>query len=241
MNKEAIGSFNSLKEEVTKSLLQSIDETIPFVVETDASDNCIAATLNQAGRPVAFFSRTLNGSEKKHSSIEKEAYAIVESIRKWRHFLTGRHFTLITDQRSVSFMFNAKQSGKIKNDKIQRWRIDLSCYSFDIKYRPGSENVPADALSRVCGAVDSSINNLKELHNSLCHPGITRMIHFVRMKNLPYSVEEIKKMTSMCPTCAQCKPQYYRPEKSNLIKATAPFERLSIDFKGPLPSSSQNK
>lgn len=241
LSKDAIESFQLLKKEVEKSMLFSINEDVPFVVETDASDHSIAATLNQSGRPVAFFSRTLNISERKHSSIEKEAYAIVEAVRKWRHFLSGRHFNLITDQKSVSFMFDTKHSGKIKNDKIQRWRIELSCYSFDIKYRPGKENAPADALSRavMCSAINSNV--LRELHDSLCHPGTSRMMHFVRIRNLPFSVEDVKRVISNCTTCSKCKPQFYKPEVSRLIKATSPFERLSVDFKGPLPSSSHNK
>ena len=121
--------------------------------------------------------------------MEKEAYAIVESLRKWRHYLVGRHFQLITDQRSVAFMFNSKSASKIKNDKIARWRAELSCYHYDIVYRTGKDNAAADALSRVCGA--AGVGKLRELHNSLCHPGVTRMVHFIRGWNLPYSVEEL--------------------------------------------------
>ena len=73
---EAHKAFANLKEEISKAGIHSIDEAIPLVVETDASDIAIAATLNQAGRPVAFFSRTLTPSECKHSSIEKEAYTM---------------------------------------------------------------------------------------------------------------------------------------------------------------------
>ena len=83
-------------------MVQAVDETQPFQVETDTSEFALSATLNQNGRPVAFFSRTLNKSELKHASVEKEAAAIVEAVRKWRHYLTGKHFTLITNQKSVA-------------------------------------------------------------------------------------------------------------------------------------------
>ena len=91
--------FQVLKNDLKEAALQPIDYEGSFVVETDASDFCIAATLNQKGRPVAFFSRTLNPSEINHPAVEKEAAAIVESICAWRHFLIGRRFELITDQK----------------------------------------------------------------------------------------------------------------------------------------------
>ena len=117
MSSEAEQAFEDLKSIIAKAAVSAMDESVPFEVETDA------ATLNQKGRPVVFFSRTLQGSELKHSAIEKEAQAIDESIRHWRQFLTGSHFTLKTDQKSVSYMFNQHHQGKIKNDKITRWRL----------------------------------------------------------------------------------------------------------------------
>ena len=238
---DAMRAFELMKQEIANSVVKSIDKSVPFVVETDASDTAIAATLNQSGRPVAFFSRTLRGSELKHASVEKEAMAIIEAVRHWRHYLTARHFQLITDQKSVSFMFDTKHSGKIKNDKIMRWKMELVCYDFDISYKPGVGNIPPDTLSRHCASVAPSIDKLKQLHNSLCHPGITRMCHFVRSKNLPYSVEDVRKINSACRQCAEVKPRFYKPPPAHLIKATQPFERLNLDFKGPLPSTNRNK
>ena len=59
LDSESIKTFKNFKEEIEKALLHSVDEKIPLIVENDASDTAIAATLNQANHPVAFFSCTL--------------------------------------------------------------------------------------------------------------------------------------------------------------------------------------
>ena len=132
----------------------------------------------------------LNGPELKYSPTEKEAAAIIESIRKWRHYLTERHFVLITDQQSVSYMFSKDCGSKIENEKIMCRRIELSAYDFDIKYRCGDENIPADTLSRI-QCLKLNLANLYKLHDSLCHLGVTRMAHFVQIRNLPFSLEDV--------------------------------------------------
>ena len=235
----ARAALTKLKTLLSEAALQPFTEGIPFTVETDASDFAIGATLSQQGRPIAFHSRSLQGSEKYHSAVEKEAYSIVDALRKWHHFLVGTRFTLVTDQKSVAFMFNIKHQSKIKNDKILRWRIELSSLTYDIVYRPGKENIVPDALSRNVCSVNSL--SLKELHESLCHPGITRLNHYVRSKNLPFSLLDIKSVTSECRVCARVKPNFYKPENSGLIKSTQPWERINIDFKGPLPSQGKNR
>ena len=239
LSSEAITAFNTLKSDIQNSVMGAVDVSVPFTLETDASDYAIGAVLNQSGRPVAFFSRTLQPSEVKHSAVEKEAQAIIESVRYWRHFLTCSHFTLRTDQKSVSFMFDKKHQGKIKNDKIHRWRMELSCYSFDVEHTPGIQNIPADTFSRsTCSGMLN--NELYDIHNSLCHPGVIRMYHFCKTKNLPYTLEEVRSVLRSCQVCAQNKPRFIKTTNIPLIKATQPFERLSVDFKGPLPSTNKN-
>lgn len=238
---EAIQCFRALKEEISKASVYAFDETLPLQIETDASSVSIAATLSQLGRPVAFFSRTLTNSERLQPAIEREATAIIEAVRKWRLFVIGRRFTIVTDQQAISFMFSSSHSSKIKNDKILRWRLELSEYLFDIKYRPGSENGPCDTLSRVCSAVRSNSVSLEEIHASLCHPGITRLYHFVKIKNLAFSLEDVKKVCSQCIACSELKPKFFKPPASNLIRAMRPFDRVSVDFTGPKPTATKNK
>ena len=79
LSKEAIQAFNDLKRDIAKASLSSPNETDLLVLETDASQVALSACLNQNGRPIAFFSRTLQAHEKKHHIVEKEAAAIVES------------------------------------------------------------------------------------------------------------------------------------------------------------------
>ena len=237
---EALLSFQNLKSDLINVSLEVIDENSLFVVETDAFDVAVSATLNQNGKPAAFYSRSLSKCEQAHSSVEKEATAIVEAVRKWSHLLTAKRFQTVTDQRSVSFMYDNKNRGKIKNAEILRWRIELSQYQYEIVYRAGKLNAAADTLSRAyCASL--SFSTLYEIHAGLCHPGVTRTYHFAKSKNLPFSLEDVRKMISNCRICAEIKLCFLKPPETHLIKATQPMECLSIDFKGPLPSSSKNK
>ena len=108
-----VNSFEGLKKDIAESSVKVIDDELPFVIETDASEKTTGGTLLQAGRLVAFFSRSLNLSETRLHIVEKEAYAIVECVCKWKDLIAGKYFTIITDQRAVSFVFKPANHGKI--------------------------------------------------------------------------------------------------------------------------------
>uniref|UniRef100_UPI00358F56FA uncharacterized protein n=1 Tax=Myxine glutinosa TaxID=7769 RepID=UPI00358F56FA len=237
----ALAAFGGLKADIASAAVATIDESGSFVLESDASDHAIAATLSQGGRPMAFFSWTLTSAERRHSSVEKEVYAIVESIRRWRPYLLGRCFQIITDQQSVAFMYDTLHAQRIKNEKITRWRIELADFCYTIKYRPGKDNQVADALSRpvTCAGI-ITLEGLRILHATAGHPGVTHFAHFVRSGNLPYSIDDIRRICRDCAICAEIKPRFYNPPMGTLVRATRPWERLVMDFKGPLPVSSNS-
>ena len=106
LSNEAVIAFDTLKNDLCNASLGSIQDGVPFEVETDASDFALAAVLPQDSRPAAFMSRTLCACEKRYSAVEKEVTAIIEAVRKWLHFLKGSHFAIVTDQEAVSFMFS---------------------------------------------------------------------------------------------------------------------------------------
>ena len=114
LSQEASDSFETLRNDLVASSLTSIDEKLPFVVECDALEHTLPG-----GKPVAFHSRTFSSNESRYSIVEKEAAAIIDAVKKWSHLLHGRKFTLVTDQKDMSFMLHPKRLGKIKNNKIQ--------------------------------------------------------------------------------------------------------------------------
>ncbi|GFY21846.1 putative retrovirus-related pol polyprotein from transposon opus [Trichonephila clavipes] len=135
----------------------------------------------------------------------------------------GKHFEVFTGQQAVVFVFSHRHGSKIKNKKLIRWRLEFASFKFDIIYRPGKQNVIADALSRITGAITPRVD-LYNIHNSLCHPGVTRMHYWVSCKNLPFSLEDIKKVTNSCLICNELQPRFVK-NVGTFVKATAPFER----------------
>ena len=53
-------------------------------------------------------------------------------------------FTLFTDHRNLTFL------DKDPSPKVQRWRIAVQEYDFDIAFIEGEKNVIADGFSRLC-------------------------------------------------------------------------------------------
>ena len=72
----------------------------------------IAVTLNQHGRSVPFFSWTLNNIKIKHHALEKEGAAIVEDLQQCGNYSAIK---VITDQKSIRYMYDNNQKSKIKN------------------------------------------------------------------------------------------------------------------------------
>ena len=78
--RSAIKAFQNMKRDIANSDISTVNPSIPLIVETDTPDCGRAASLRQSDRPVAFISRTLSPSERRHSAIEQDTYTIVEAL-----------------------------------------------------------------------------------------------------------------------------------------------------------------
>ena len=83
-------AFDKLKETMTNPPLLALPNfSLPFTLETDACATGLGAVLMQEGRPLAYFSKCLGPQNSAKSIYEKEAMAILEALKKWRHYFLG--------------------------------------------------------------------------------------------------------------------------------------------------------
>ena len=119
-----------------------------FSLHTDASGLGIGATLNVVRegveKPVAFFSRQLQGAQKHYSATELEGLAIFKSIHFFAHFLWGQKFSVVTDHQALVSLLKSKNLNK----RLYGWMLKLLDFNFEIVYRPGKDHLDADSLSR---------------------------------------------------------------------------------------------
>jgi transposase InsO family protein len=133
--------------------LNFLQEGQPIFVQCDASDYGIGGYLFQKipnadgkveEKPIAFISKTLNKTQLKWSTMEKETFAIFTCLMKWEHHLRDVKFTLMTDHKNITFL------NKHPSQKVMRWKLAIQEYDFDIIHIPGKDNIVADGFSRFC-------------------------------------------------------------------------------------------
>ncbi|KAF5462657.1 hypothetical protein F2P56_018645 [Juglans regia] len=144
-NEEAKEAFQLLKQAVSQPpVLVLPDFALPFIIECDGSGGAIGAVLMQKNRPIAFFSQALKGRILNLSTYEKELYALVMAVQKWRPYLLGHPFVVRTDHQSLKYLLEQK----IGTPMQQKWTLKLLGYDMLVEYKKGLENKAADALSR---------------------------------------------------------------------------------------------
>ena len=112
----------------------------------DASLRGLGACLIQDGKPIAFASKSLTGAESRYANIERELLAIIFACIWFNTYLQGHRFTVQSDHKPLEMihlksMHNAPPC-------LQRMLLQLQKYDMETKYKPGSEMLLADALSR---------------------------------------------------------------------------------------------
>ncbi|XP_075650959.1 uncharacterized protein LOC142621555 [Castanea sativa] len=93
----------------------------------------VSATLvreeERVQKPVYYTSQALRGAEERYPPMEKLAFALITTARKFKPYFQAHTMVVLTDRPLRRAMSNPKATGK-----MALWAIKLS--EFDIQYRP---------------------------------------------------------------------------------------------------------
>jgi hypothetical protein len=117
-----------------------------FQVKCYASGFSIGEVLSHEDRSITYFSEKLNEAKEKYSTYDKEFYAIIQALKKWRHYLIPKEFVLYSDNHALQFV---TQQEKL-NHRHVKWVEYMKNFTFVIKHISGTANKVVDALSRKC-------------------------------------------------------------------------------------------
>uniref|UniRef100_A0ABD2VTH8 RNA-directed DNA polymerase n=2 Tax=Trichogramma kaykai TaxID=54128 RepID=A0ABD2VTH8_9HYME len=142
-------AFQTLKRCLSEApVLVRPDFSKEFSIQTDASDYAVGAVLTQeyedGEHPVYYVSRVLSRAEQRYTTTEKECLAVIWAIEKFRPYVEGSRFKVVTDHRALTWLRNFKDP----QGRVARWAFKLMEYDFEIVYRKGSVHYVPDALSR---------------------------------------------------------------------------------------------
>lgn len=227
-----------------------------FILTTDASDTGIGAVLAQKDergreRMIAAFSKNFDKCQMNYSVTDKELLGVVKGIENFRHYLLGKEFTLRTDHRALTYLWQTKTPGS----RLMRWSLKLSEYTFKLEYIKGEDNI-ADGLSRMQERKDKSVNTvvslqhpddstretiLRQYHIALGHGSANAMKYMLTGKYYWNGIyKDITDFVGKCTICLKGGGAL-RKTKNRVIMSVRPNELWEADLIGPLIDNGRAK
>lgn len=228
------------------------DPSRPWHLYTDASDIGVGGVLVQedehgSNRPVAFFSKLFNATQRRWCTYDKELYGILHALTRPDMeplFKMASSLHVHTDHQNIVYLMRRATV----SPKVMRWRIALQDFNLQIQHVPGEENVIADMMSREFPA--SELNSLREeipeeeqaILDSI-HGGTAGHNRIATMRRLAGPQwPRVRKYAPLwvedCPTCRKLDDLPTKsPTPWRSIQRVRPWETLQVDTIGPLPES----
>lgn len=146
-------AFQKLKAQMsTAPVLIHYSPQKPTKISADASSYGMGGVLMQKEdshwKPVYYISRSLTDTEQRYAQVEKEALAVTWCCERFADFLVGLpKFLIETDHKPLLALMKTKHLDEL-TPRIQRFRMRMMRFSYNIVHVPGKNLVTADALSR---------------------------------------------------------------------------------------------
>ena len=144
-------AFEKLKSDLcSATALHTIDFFKEFGLLVDASAASIGCCLIQwddegVKRPIAFASMKLSPTQTRWSTIERETYAVIWALKRFRPWIFLSKIIVFSDHNPLSFLTKAAP----KSAKLTRWVLALQKFNIEFRYRCDRKNFAADFVSRI--------------------------------------------------------------------------------------------
>lgn len=179
-------AFNQLKQSLAnKPVLHIYNQNSETELHTDACINgfgCILlqkSTVDQCFHPVYFLSKCTSDAERNYSSYELEMLAVIYAVKKFRVYLLGKKFKIVTDCNA----FKLTMSKRDLSAKIARWALLLEDYNYTIEHRTGAKMAHVDALSRYPTMLITTDSLTLQIQNAQSHdPNIQAIKEVLKTK-----------------------------------------------------------
>lgn len=149
--KEQQAAFDKLRELLLNPPVLAIPKLDGhYIVDVDASYDQLGCCLLQQQTsveylPVGYFSKTLEPAQRNYGVTEIEGLGVVWAVTLLRPYLEGSKFLVRCDHRALQWIFTTQCT----NNRLNRWRLRLAEFDFDIEYKQGRKHTMADGLSRL--------------------------------------------------------------------------------------------
>ena len=141
LDKATFSSSRGNQALTSTETINHYDQQLPLSSACDTSSVGVGAVifhtlLNGQEKPIAYASRKLTHTERNYAQIQKEALAIIYGVQKFRQYLIGHQFYLITDHKPLLSIFHpAKGVPEMVASHLQRWAITLSSYNYEVNFQ----------------------------------------------------------------------------------------------------------
>lgn len=126
-------SFNTLKEKIsTTPVLALPDLHQPFKIETNASGFSTGVVLMQGGKPIFFRFETFTTMVSNYHTCDKELYPLVQSVKKWKHYLMGKEMIIHTYHQPLQYLHSQYKLQQSRNFRCMGF---LQQFHLVIKYK----------------------------------------------------------------------------------------------------------
>ncbi|XP_008204128.1 uncharacterized protein LOC103315702 [Nasonia vitripennis] len=156
-------AFEAIKTLVASApVLHCPDFDQQFVIQIDASDTGFGVVLTQningQDRVLEFASRVLTLAERNYTVSERECLAVLFAVRKFRQYIEGYEFKVITDHSSLRWLCNLRNP----TGRLIRWALKLQGHKYTIEHRKGADHHVPDALSRMYEETEPEIASVSQ-------------------------------------------------------------------------------